>query len=126
MNKPIIIKPENAARINAELKAVEGKATQRTTSYTDIVRIIEHVEHRIGSMPKKALEGTAFMHDHRQHFANAYKYTPNSTWIKCEYSKGSWRLIECGREYCPNVNSTYGYILHLSEAAKTEILKRYT
>ena len=125
MKKAIIINPENAEKINQELKKVEGRAKERTTTFNDILHIIEGVEHRIGNMPKKALEGTTFTHDHRQHFPNSYKYKASSTWIRCEYSKGSWRLIDCGRDDCPNVNSNYEYILRLSESAKTEILKRY-
>lgn len=125
MNKPIIIKPENAGKINAELSAVEGRASERTLNYVKIIDIVEGVEKRIGKMPKKALEGTSFMYDHRQHFPNSYKWRAQSTWIKCVYSKGSWRLVNCGRDDCPNVNSFYRYKLELSETAKAEILRRY-
>lgn len=123
--KEIIVKPENAEKINAVIKAAEGRAKERTTDFNRLVRIIEGIEKRIGKMPKKSLEGTTFTHDHRQHFPNSYKYRPSSTWVRCIYSKGSWRLIDCGRDYCPNVNDYYEYKLALSETAKAEILKRY-
>lgn len=124
--KEIIIKAQNAQRIMEAIKAVQGKATARTIdSYAELENIVKSVESRIGGMSKTELEGTEFIYDDRQHFPNAYKWRPESTWIKCRYSKGSWRLTDTGRGYCPNSNSSYRYALYLSESAKAAILKRY-
>lgn len=124
--KEIIIKESNAAKIMAAISEAQGRATARTIdSYKQVEYIIECVEKRIGKMPKAALEGTSFLYDFRQHFPKAYKSRPESTEIVCRYSKGSWRLVSVKRDYCPNVNSDYGYALTLSETAKAEILRRY-
>lgn len=124
--KEIIIKESNAAKIMAAITAAQGRATARTIdSYEQVKFIVMGVEQRIGKMPKAALEGTVFMYDFRQHFPNAYKFRPESTEIVCRYSKGSWRLVSVRRDFCPNVNSPYGYTLMLSETAKAEILRRY-
>lgn len=123
--KEIIIKKANAEKIMAVIKTAQGKATARTIdSFEEILRIIDGVERRIGTMPKTALEGTTVHYDFRQHFPSAYRYTPDSTHLDLRYHNGSWRLTAVTRMRCPN-GSTYEYELCLSDSAKNAILARY-
>ena len=124
--KEIIIKESNKDKIMDAIKAVQGKATVRTIdSYDKIAEIISDVEDRIGTISKKALEGTEVHYDFRQHFAKAYNGAPISTHISFVYRNGSWRVTDVERTYCPDRWSDYPYSLKLSETAKQAILKRY-
>lgn len=124
--KEIIIKKENAEKIMTVIKAAQGKATARTIdSFDEILGIVKDVEHRIGMMPKTALEGTTVHYDFRQHFPSAYRYAPDSTHLDLRYHAGSWRLTAVARTRCPSISSDYYYGLCLSDSAKEAILTRY-
>lgn len=124
--KPIIVKQENASRIMQVIREVQKRTTARTIDdFSQIEYIINGVEHRIGRITKRALEGTTIIYDFRQHFPNRYKYKADSTFIVLVFLKGNWRMVNCGRGECPNINTCYPYELQLSDNAKQEILRRY-
>lgn len=127
--KEIVIKKSNAEKIMIAINAVQGRSTERIFyAYGQIEAICDSVEKRLNIIPsrgfKKAIEGTEFVYDFRQHFPNCYKWTPYSSWIKCRYHKGTWRLVSYGRDECPNKYG-YPYKLILSDTAKEAILKEY-
>lgn len=128
--REIKVTSNNAERIMTAVNKIQGKATERIfRNYGQISAICDDVEHRLNIIPsrgfKKAVEGTEFTYDFRQHFPQSYKWRANSSWIKCRYHNGTWRIIDMGREECPNVNGFYPYKLKLSETAKQAILKAY-
>lgn len=127
--KEIVIKESNAEKIMTALNVIQGRATERIFySYYQIESICSDVEKRLKIIPsrgfKKAVEGTEFVYDFRQHFPNCYRWTPYSSWIRCRYHKGTWRLVSLGRDICPN-KFGYPYELRLSETAKEAVLKEY-
>lgn len=127
--KEIVIKKSNAEKIMTALNVIQGRATERTFyAYGQIETICNDVEKRLNIIPsrgfKKAVEGTEFVYDFRQHFPNCYRWTPYSSWIRCRYHNGTWRLVTFGRDICPNKYG-YPYKLYLSETAKEAILKEY-
>lgn len=128
--KEIIIKENNADKIMNAIREAQGKVRERIfTDYKQIKHICDEVEERLTIIPsrgfKTAVEGTEFIYDFRQHFPKCYRGIPYSSWIRCRYHSGEWRLVNCGRDICPNKNG-YSYELHLSETAKAAILKEYT
>lgn len=127
--KEIVIKESNAEKIMSALNTIQGRATERIFySYYQIESICNDVEKRLNIIPsrgfKKAVEGTEFVYDFRQHFPNCYKWTPYSSWIRCRYHRGIWRLVSFGRDICMNKYG-YPYELRLSKTAKEAILKEY-
>lgn len=128
--REIKITRSNAEKIMRLINAIQGKSTERVFyAYGQIESITDSVEKRLNVIPsrffKKAVEGTEFLYDFRQHFPNAYKWKPYSSWIKCRYHNGTWRLVSFGREECPNINTIYPYKLMLSDSCKEAILKTY-
>lgn len=124
--KPIIVKPENKARIEAALNKAQGKAKIRGIwSYDTVERIIEKAEMRIGEITKKDLEGTEIYFDFGQSFPRAYKYRPESTHLSLVFKNGHWLMADVYRATCENRSDHPDYRLHLSDSAKAAILRRY-
>lgn len=126
--KKIIIKEENAEKIMAAFESKQGRARERKiNSFSDLKYEIVGIERRLDGMSKKAMNGTKIEFDFRQQFPSAYKYTPDSTHFVLYFENNVWKIDvdSIGRYTCPNRKSSYGYVMHLSETAKAEILKRY-
>ena len=82
--REIKITRSNAEKIMRLINAIQGKSTERVFyAYGQIESITDSVEKRLNVIPsrffKKAVEGTEFLYDFRQHFPNAYKWKPYSS-----------------------------------------------
>ena len=91
--------------------------------FDDVRRITQHIEYRLG-ISKKSMEGIEAVVDiHAQDFPHAYKYTPDSTWIKVGYSAGCWQFLGAAR--IRTASAGHGYSLLLTPAAEAEILRHH-
>lgn len=116
----IRINIKNADKLNAAIKAAEGRATARTETAESIARMLADIAGRYG-IPKKRLDGTRVYFDGGQKFPTAYKYTPESTHWEAEYKNGNWFVTAVWRDRCPN-RTTQGTIAY-SDTAKAWILE---
>lgn len=118
----IIIKDENRDRIEAELEKVQGKCRERLITYKGICDVLKEVENEL-AIPKKALKGVRVDIDwNAQHFAKAYKYTPESTQFRAVHTGTAWKLTYVVRCAC-RVPSK-GHLVTLTDEAKAAIIKR--
>lgn len=108
---------DNTEKLTVAIKEAEGKATARTIT----PKMIQHVLYEVGDgITKAKLHGTTVHYDGGEHFANAYKYRPESTHWKAENIKGKWYITDIYRDTCPNrVNNTH---IKYSEEAKAAII----
>lgn len=124
LKRAISIKEENKQEIEKALNAVQGRAKVRLVTYEVIVNVLQEARKRLDIVTDHALEGTMVYFDNCESFPHAYKFTPESTQFKAKFSRGTWKLVEVKRCTCPS-RSRRPYIIHLSETAKTAILKYY-
>lgn len=123
--RPIVIKPANTARLQAALSEAEGRATARLISAEELIRLTAELERElIRYSTKKAREGLiAKIAPHVDRFPKAYKWRPEGTACRVEYSSGNWKLINCCREYCDNP-ANGSCILHMPDAMHAEMVQR--
>ncbi len=122
--KPIIVKEENRNRIQQELDVIQKRARERTITPTDIIQACNRIERELG-VTKKALVGTVAMVDpNAWDFPKAYKWTPESTSFRMERTTSGWKLTDIYRDACARWKDKYD--VRLTEAAKQEILERYS
>lgn len=122
MMKDIVIKEANRGRIEAELEKVQGKCRERLIDYKRICDALKEVENELG-IPKKALKGVSVNIDwNAQHFAKAYKYTPESTQFRAVHTGTAWKLTYVGRCACRVPNRRH--LVTLTNDAKAAIIAR--
>ena len=107
----------NEQKLNAAIREAEGKATARTITAKDVVRILDRIK-----VPKNKLNGTVVRYDGAEHFPNAYKYRPESTHFVAENIKGKWYVMAVFRDTCPN-RSTWDTMISYSPEAKDWIIE---
>ncbi len=117
----MLIKESNRARIEQAIKAAEGRATQRTITYDDIVEAIQHLEKKLGIAKKDMLGTYATIDIHAQNFLRAYKYRAESTIFRISRGAAGWDLTDVERYY--TARDGHGYSVHLSPAAEKAILE---
>lgn len=124
--KPVIINEHNKAKIEKALDEVQKRCTVRTIDYEDILAELKAVDDQFSTVcTKKGFEGTTVLIDvNGQDFPNAYKFSAKSTQFRAVYSKGKWRLIYIGRDFCKTYNQRWH--IALSEPAKDCILDEYS
>lgn len=125
-DKPIIINEHNRNKIEKALNEVQKRCTTRTIDYFDIVHELKAVSNQLCFVcTKKGLENTSVSIDvNGQNFPNSYKYSAKSTQFGAIYSKGKWRLVYLGRDYCRSYAQRWN--IFLSETAKQNILDSYS
>ena len=87
----------NGKKLTEAIMKAEGRATARTITATDICHVLDKIK-----VPKSKLDGTVVYYDGGEHFANAYKYRPESTHFRAENIKGKWYITDIRRDTCPN------------------------
>lgn len=125
--KEIIIKTNDATtveKLDAAIKAAEGRATARTITGRGIIDALQTVTDKL-DITKKALNGVSVSVDiHAQKFPSAYRYTPESTFFDAVFKSGSWRVTRIYRE--ATRNSWYNtYHVNLTPDAEKALLGRY-
>jgi hypothetical protein len=95
VKKPIKIELKNAAAIEAELKAVNGKAHQHTyTDYSGIADIAETAEKKLVGLvgAKSRAPGAVVYATSGASVANAYDYNRKGTAVRLERRASGWFL----------------------------------
>lgn len=119
----IIINENNIAKIKQAIDAVQHRCTARTITADDVFDAISEIEKRLG-IAKKAMEDCVFCVDaNAQNFPNAYKYVPESTWIRVEFRKSKWRLTNIYRE--KTASAVSGFRAELTDDAKNALIKKH-
>lgn len=124
--KEIIIKKENAEKIEAALKAANSRARNRyTNDYADVAEIIKEIEEQAKErymLTYAELEGTeAFYTFYSRVFPNAYNGIPESTAIHVVFRGGKWRLVDAYRDNC---NQRFGGKIIFTDETKQAVLKK--
>lgn len=117
----MIIKEANRKKIEAMIKAAEGRATTRTINFASILLSINCIEEEL-AIPKKHMVGiTASVDYNAQNFPNAYKYTPYSTHFTVKRKSSGWDLIAVSRDITRRENQRFK--LTLTEEAREALIK---
>lgn len=117
----MLIKEGNREKIEAAIRAAEGRATERRINYGDIVRAIAELEKTLNICKKDMTGITADIDYNAQNFPNAYKYTPKSTHITITRKNSAWDLERVYRDTTRREGRRYH--LTLTEDAKRAIIK---
>lgn len=92
----IAIKPENTQKIEAALKAANGKANAHTiTSYQEVVEAVERAENLLCQIhldTKKAMIGAEYKHTPAGPSSKSYKYRATTTQICMKRGARDWFL----------------------------------
>jgi len=124
MTTPIKITAANAAKINAALDAVNGKATSHTIrSWVLVDSIAEAAESRLAALPKAQRAGATLAHIPAGPSASADKYAAQTTRIVLERRATGWFLISAARaEVYPRAPQRD--VMTISPAQRDEIARR--
>lgn len=122
--KAIVAKTENIHKIEEALEAVQGRCSARTITAQQIVDaaelIVSHYAALAGS--KKAINGCRFSYDrNNQDFPNAYRYTPESTIVRFEFSSGTMKITGIDRDQTFRASASVHAVL--TDAAKSAIVE---
>lgn len=103
------INTNNTEAINTAIAEVEGLATARTITATDIQDAVEYIEKGLtGLMPKNKWQKLRFAVDpNAQSFPAAYKYTPESTQFVLERGSKDWFVVKIERDRCQGPTMQY-------------------
>lgn len=117
----MLVKDSNRTKIEAIIKAAEGRATARTIDFPDIERCLAELEKSLGICKKAMIGITANVDPKAQDFPNAYKYTPESTHFTVVRKASGWDLVSVDRD----VTRRYNHRFHvtLTDEAKEAIIK---
>lgn len=116
----MLVKDSNKDKINEMIKKAEGRATERTITFDNIVSMIEKIESRLG-ISKTAMEGiVAYVDYNSQNFPNSYRWTANSTHFRIIRKKSGWDVTDIWRGTCRGLKRIR---LDLTETAKAAIIE---
>ena len=93
----------NWTKLQELLNTSQERCTARTLEVEDIKKLIEKIEKRLNDLglPKTYRNGlTVDCNPYQEEFAQAYKYTPEGTYIILAYDKNNWRVLEVYRANC--------------------------
>lgn len=118
----MLIKESNRAKIEAMIKAAEGRATMRTITFENIVDAIARIEKKL-DIPKTKMTGIrADVDVNAQNFPNAYQYRAESTQFYMIRKASGWDLTEVTRYYTRRAGHQIQLVL--TDEAKEAILER--
>lgn len=116
----IIIKDENAEKMQKVLDAVNGKARVRVITLQDVYYAIDTLQEKFKGINKNEMSVAVDLY--AQDFPNSYNGTPISTQFFLLYKNGTWRLSGAGRYTCGTVKF---HVLHMSDDTKASIVRQY-
>lgn len=119
----IIIKAENAERIQKAINEVEGKARERKVTAKQLIACAEKLDKKLGIAPAHLKGVTARVDINAQDFPNAYKYIPESTVATFEHTGRSWALIDVKRDRTDIASKAVRF--NLTDEAREWIVKRF-
>ena len=118
----IIIKEANIEKITAAIKEAEGRASARTVTAEEIIKVAKRITRNL-DITKKAMVGIrAYVDPNAQDFPSAYKYTPESTQFGMIYTSSGWAMTSISR--CKTKGSRHAVALILTEEAKAAVIDR--
>lgn len=124
--KEIIIKESNKERIESAIREAEGKAKVRTIDYNIIKMMIGKIEKKFNFALKKEMEGLEVIADFHAHsYPRAYKYGPESTFVRMKYNKCSWRLTDIYRSTQRKDRSDEFWVTAMPEALEKSVIYHY-
>lgn len=122
--KQKIIKIDNSTKIIELLEKGQGKAKERTVTIQDIQDFAKIIEKNLNYLPKRLKKNLIIKYLKRETFAQAYKWTPQSTSIIYKYdSRGDLGIIDISRSNCRGSDNTdFQILIHeLKDEQKNEI-----
>lgn len=119
----IIVKAENAEKIQKAINEAEGKARERKVTAKQLIACAEKLDKKLGIAPAHLKGVTARVDINAQDFPNAYKYIPESTVATLEHTGRAWALIDVKRDRTDIASKAVRF--NLTEEAREWIVKRF-
>ena len=119
----IIVKTENAEKIQKAIDEAEGKARERKVTAKQLIACAEKLDKKLGIAPAHLKGVTARVDINAQDFPNAYKYIPESTVATFEHTGRAWALIDVKRDRTDIASKAVR--LNLTDEAREWIVKRF-
>lgn len=120
----MLIKEANKEKIEAIIKATEGRATARTVTFRGMIKSLEILEESLGICKKDMVGITANIDTNAQDFPNAYKYTPMSTHFTVIRKASGWDLVSVSRD--TTRRRKHRFHVTLTDEAKKAIIETKT
>ena len=119
----IIIKAENAEKIQKVIDEAEGKSRERKVTAEKLIACAEKMDKKLGIAPAHLKGVTARVDINAQDFPNAYKYIPESTVATFEHTGRAWALIDVKRDRTDIASKAVRF--NLTDEAREWIVKRF-
>lgn len=119
----IIVKAENAEKIQRAIDEAEGKARERKVTAKQLIACAEKMDKKLSIAPAHLKGVTARVDINAQDFPNAYKYIPESTVATFEHTGRAWALIDVKRDRTDIASKAIRF--NLTEEAREWIVKRF-
>ena len=89
-------------KLNDAIESAEVRCNARLINADDIETEVKEIEKFLAPLlPKTQWKGARFEIDpNAQHFANSYKYTPESTHAVIERGATGWFIVDISRDRC--------------------------
>lgn len=119
----IIVKSENAEKIQKAINEAEGKARERKVTAKQLIACAEKLDKKLGIAPAHLKGVTARVDINAQDFPNAYKYIPESTVAIFEHTGRAWALIDVKRDRTDIASKAVRF--NLTDEAREWIVRRF-
>ena len=119
----IIVKAENAEKIQKAIDEAEGKARERKVTAKQLIACAEKMDKMLGIAPAHLKGVTARVDINAKDFPNAYKYIPEGTVATFEHTGRSWALIDVKRDRTDIASKAVRF--NLTDEAREWIVKRF-
>ena len=119
----IIIKAENAEKIQKVIDEAEGKARERKVTAKQLIACAEKLDKKLGIAAAHLKGVTARVDINAQDFPNAYKYIPESTVATFEHTGRAWALVDVKRDRTDIASKAVRFTL--TDEAREWIVKRF-
>jgi len=116
-----IINEANKDKLTAAIKEAEGRASVRCITAEDIIMAADKITKRLGVTKKNLIGSVALVDINAQDFPNAYRYTPESTQFRMEYTASGWAVTEIMRARTHAAG--HAATITLTDAAQQEIIR---
>lgn len=119
----IIVKSENAEKIQKAIDEAEGKSRERKVTAEQLIVCAEKLDKKLGIAPAHLKGVTARVDINAKDFPNAYKFIPESTVATFEHTGRAWALIDVKRDRTDIASKAVRFTL--TEEAREWIVKRF-
>lgn len=116
----IIVKDENAEKMQKVLDAANGKGRVRIVTLQNVYYAVDALQEKFKGINKNEMSVAVDLY--AQDFPNCYNGMPMSTQFFLLFKNGTWRLSGAGRYTCGTVKF---HVLHMSDDTKASIVRQY-